>query len=554
MKKALVMLLFFTLLASAVFAEGTSESSKSESKIVPNGLDEYGMFDPPIDVSTVGRYSPDDGLGKMPKGTNPDNWAYIEIMKKWYGINISYKWTAPSDQYETKLNLTFASSDMPDTMELPNFLHYERFVQTGNAADLKPWMKYLTKEVLADYEQYPELLALTTFGDEVLGIAGGGNIENYVPVIFVRKDWMDKLGYDAPTDWNQLLDMAEAFAKQDPDGNGKDDTTGIGITKDVGTRADYTLWGIAEAYHSYPNRWILLPNGELGWGSVQPETRTALLAAQDMYKRGIFDEEFITIDDGKLGEQLAAGTVGVWISGWWAGFYLGPTRTNVPGADFLALPLLSADSKPARVGVKTIPYGGEMFVAAKTAEHPEALIWMINHYVDHMIYGEAKYGDLTYEENGFTWNWLPIKYWKANAMLHNATVMQDAWNNKDPDSIQEPAVRSMYDSFLPYLEEGDLAPWGGYYSRMAEEGPWGVIRNDYIANDKYFANVFYGNPGPMQSEWEPGYHSKFVEVAAKIVMGDSITLFDDFVSEYMNGPGGEITEEVNALYDEFMSR
>ncbi len=45
--------------------------------------------------------------------------------------------------------------------------------------------------------------------------------------MWIRQDWLDKLGLEAPRTWDELVQVAEAFVTQDPDGNGEDDTIGI---------------------------------------------------------------------------------------------------------------------------------------------------------------------------------------------------------------------------------------------------------------------------------------------------------------------------------------
>lgn len=45
--------------------------------------------------------------------------------------------------------------------------------------------------------------------------------------IFVRKDWMEKLGIEDPKNFDEFNAMLKAFVEKDPDGNNKNDTTGI---------------------------------------------------------------------------------------------------------------------------------------------------------------------------------------------------------------------------------------------------------------------------------------------------------------------------------------
>jgi multiple sugar transport system substrate-binding protein len=59
-------------------------------------------------------------------------------------------------------------------------------------------------------------------------------------VLLVRKDWLDKLGLQAPKTWDDVAAVAKAFTTQDPDGNGKADTYGLAVPGS--TARGYTSW------------------------------------------------------------------------------------------------------------------------------------------------------------------------------------------------------------------------------------------------------------------------------------------------------------------------
>jgi multiple sugar transport system substrate-binding protein len=46
-------------------------------------------------------------------------------------------------------------------------------------------------------------------------------------VLFVRKDWREKLGLPIPQTWDDVANLALAFTTKDPDGNGRADTYGL---------------------------------------------------------------------------------------------------------------------------------------------------------------------------------------------------------------------------------------------------------------------------------------------------------------------------------------
>ncbi|MGW4104285.1 sugar ABC transporter substrate-binding protein [Streptomyces okerensis] len=59
--------------------------------------------------------------------------------------------------------------------------------------------------------------------------------------LLIRKDWREKVGADVPKSWDELTDLAVKFTKEDPDGNGRNDTAGM-VVPGTTTRGYLTWW------------------------------------------------------------------------------------------------------------------------------------------------------------------------------------------------------------------------------------------------------------------------------------------------------------------------
>jgi multiple sugar transport system substrate-binding protein len=59
-------------------------------------------------------------------------------------------------------------------------------------------------------------------------------------LLFIRKDWLAKLGLSEPKNWDDVAAVAKAFTTQDPDGNGKADTYGLAVPGS--TTRGYISW------------------------------------------------------------------------------------------------------------------------------------------------------------------------------------------------------------------------------------------------------------------------------------------------------------------------
>ncbi len=98
----------------------------------------------------------------------------------------------------------------------------------------------------------------------------------------VRKDWREALGLEQPTTWDELTELAEAFATQDPDGNGKDDTYGMVVPGSA--QSGYIFrWGVPYIYQAGGD--ILADNGDGTFTAVfdSPETATAVEWIQEQF-------------------------------------------------------------------------------------------------------------------------------------------------------------------------------------------------------------------------------------------------------------------------------
>ena len=88
-------------------------------------------------------------------------------------------------------------------------------------------------------------------GDDLLGSAWqaatlpdgrvyGVPVSVQTHVLFIRRDWREKLGLPVPRNWDELAQLAQAFTERDPDGNGRRDTYGLAVP--AGTARGYAAW------------------------------------------------------------------------------------------------------------------------------------------------------------------------------------------------------------------------------------------------------------------------------------------------------------------------
>ncbi len=131
--------------------------------------------------------------------------------------------------------------------------------------------------------------------------------------LFYRLDYAKNLGYteeqlSKPMSIEELTAFLEKMTFEDPDGNGQNDTYGLGNALDTGTGLGFMSQLIYPMFGWRP--WVYTDGAwEYGYTSAQAKEATKWL--HDLYQRGILDPEFAILKDTQLLEKLSTGKVAV---------------------------------------------------------------------------------------------------------------------------------------------------------------------------------------------------------------------------------------------------
>lgn len=465
--------------------------------------------------------------------------AYADLL----GIDLTYHWVVDASQYEQKLNATIMSGEVPDVFhvnaQLLKLLYDSDLIaDLGQAYDVEASDN--TKDILA---QDPIALKSASIEGRLMGIPITDASIASAPLLWIRQDWMDKLGIGPPASMADVLRISERFVREDPDGNGVDDTIGLAVTKDL-WGAIAGLQGFFNGYHAYPGIW-LEKDGQLQYGSVQPEMRQALLALQKMYQDGQIDREFGVKDINKINETIANSKCGMEFGVWWNPYQpLQLSQQNHPDAFWTAFPIPSVDDRPARSQYHTAV--GSFLVVSKTYAHPEALVRMVNFWTDNIVRSESQAIRDTFLGTIETPDIIYYKYimtqiWEPNAMLRGGKVLREALAKRDPGLLNLDE-QWRYQIILAYFDQGIKEAW----VEVATNGEGGAVSIlETIAAGGGIMNQFYGAPTPVMGDKMATLRTMADEMVTKIIMGDPIERFDQFVADWHRLGGDAITAEVN---------
>ena len=524
MRKILAILLVLTLLA------GTTAALAATDETFATPGERYAET---VTVSTVRILSP-NLVFKDGDDINNNLWTRYYLDEE--NIKVEYRWTQPtSEAYEQRVDLSLTTGDLPDFMRL-TATQYEDALAAGLLADLTEVYETYASPALK------ERMTLTGDGPINAGTSDGklyalvqetDNHTNYPGILFIRKDWREAVDMEAPTTVDELIELARAFSEQDPDGNGADDTYGLMVDQYVGLRYLMNCMG------AYQGCWLDMGDGTYEYSSIQPEMRSALETLHTMYADGLLKTDFLTSTSNWA--DVNSGKAGMFINSYTSPLSLmdGYEQSGIEW-EMYPMPALTEESYPA---ASQLPNGYDSYwVVNKDCEHPEAMIKLMNVFVDLQTnrsdYLHDTDGTPLYEYNAVSMNTPDNNY-------INYLSIVEALESGDTSALAVQAVQA-YDYCQAYLSgSGNRNDWA-YYMIFGPESSCTVLGEYYIDPDNYVQSAWGGAPTPGMISYSASLNSLEEETFIQIIVGGDLTAFDSFVNSWYLLGGETITQEVNA--------
>ncbi|PAF33824.1 ABC transporter substrate-binding protein [Paenibacillus sp. 7516] len=551
---AMMLLLAFT---SACSDAGNKENETAESNTTPGVVEEgtadpFGKYDQTITLRYGKEVDPTDK--SLPAGDTPENNQYSRYVKDNLNIDTKVTWQAATGtNYEQKVNLAISSNDLPDALVVKD-TQLRAMVKAGQLEDLTDAFNRYASPAMKSYMEKTNGVSAeaVTFDGKMYAIPSIQVHSDGVHQMWIRKDWLDKLGLEPPQTMEELENVAKAFVEQDPDGNGKNDTIGIAGQQNGGrlyanflesTNNTYGLDPIFGAYQAYPGYWLKDDAGNPVYGSILPETKEALAKLRDMYANGLIDKELGIRKAAS--EPVVNGNAGIFFAPWWMGYGPLPDAIkNNPNANWQAylLPLDADGQFNAHMGAPSTVF----VVVRKGYEHPEAVIKMLNL----LIRDESKF-DISVPVGHYPLR-VPMSYMDESE--YSAKALQEVLaGTKKPEDFTDPGYKLLaadiqnvkkvkkepYDNMdIQYWDpQADLGVWSRIYSLLVGSSS---LQQDY--NKVY--SLLYSQTRTMESRWS-NLKKLEDETFLKIIMGAApLDTFDTFVSDWKKQGGDKITEEV----------
>ena len=482
------------------------------------------------------------GTMEFPEGDSIDDNVWTRKFLEDLNIQVKYLWSTSEQQYGQKVNVAIASNDLPDLI-LVTGAQLQLMYENGQLMDVTDIVEEniapFTREIL--YGDGGVSIKSATFGGRLYAIPNVGSGLLSAPVLWVRTDWLENVGMETPKTMDELRQVADAFTNKDPDKNGKKDTFGLAMYKDIFGGGFGNVEGLFNGFGAYPNIWIE-KDGKLVYGSVQPEMKEALEFIQGLYKDGLIDPEFGVKDANKVAEDVSAGKLGMFYGSFWNAAWINDSKVANPDSEWMPIAVPTATAEPATA---QIPFGTTGYYAINPAmKNPEAVIRILNLQLEKMYGATAEptiyaltpegYGPFQYPPIGME---PPMKNFIA------AQKVTEALLTKDPSKLNDEEKNYYEMSLLSMAGDHKNNNW----HQLKMFGPAGSLS----VIDKYFkdghikVDAFYGTATDTMTQRMSTLGKQQLTDFTAIILGENADKFDTFVENWNKLGGETIVKEVN---------
>ncbi|MGU3472006.1 extracellular solute-binding protein [Paenibacillus sp. D51F] len=517
----------------------------------------FSKFPKPVDVHIGMMVDPTDKT--LPEGDSVGNNQYTRYLKDKYNINVIVDWTAATgNDFKQKVSLTIASGKLPDGMVVDDRSFMTKAASSGLLYDItdlfQQYQSSQVKDIMASTDG--RALENASYKGKMVSIPNITVDTDGVHVLWIRKDWLDKLQLPVPKTVADIEKTAKAFMDNKLGG---DKTIGIaGPSKNTYPYSTFLVSSnnmggfdpIFGAMDAYPGYWLDNGDGSVTYGTTTDTTKKTLALLADWYKKGLIDPEVGTRDN--VGDPINANQTGIFFGPWWNGGYgNGDSFKNDPTANWQAYPVYSDDNK-WNAHMKTT--GSTYTVISKNAKPDvvKAILIMNNA----LVRDEATF-DLSVSVG-----WYPLRnvlaaaneteyeYVELLKVLKGETKPEDYNKPNSLYKLMYADAKKVQSVIKPPYEElnvgnfntSNFGDFQRLYSIMIGDRPFATI-----PIDKKVFSVTYNQTPTMETKWA-NLKKMEDETVLKIILGQApIDSFDKFVKDWNAQGGDEITAEVAEL-------
>ncbi len=388
-------------------------------------------------------------------GTTPYNQTFNKIALEKLNIKLEYSVVTASTMYDQKVNLAIGANQMPDMFYTTQAQMFTMLRDQNMLADLTEAYYKLNDNLLANYNDYmPEAIKACMKEGKLYALPQQTNRFATAQRLYIRKDWLEIAGVEAPTTIDEMIDVGQAFLDHKEEiaaatGISAANVIPLSLHKDLTFSDSYGAKGMFNAHGAQLGGYFMGEDGKLYSSNTSPEAQAAVETMRTMYERGILDREFLSNTSASVQSYVSAGFVGMVFGEWWLpkdSLEKAVTSNSVNGADWVWVDLPSYNGQERRPIVDRLLISGYNLVSAN-CKHPEAVAKLCNLFYDIYYSDDAqeRYGTDVLPSNGFYYQFVPMKIWDGMDSSVEYRRVQKAFNELYDNGLNS---RDMFKSGL----------------------------------------------------------------------------------------------------------
>ncbi len=222
--------------------------------------------------------------------------GFFVRMQERTGLTFTFDQYTSLEKWQEAKDAMFApGGELPDVLfkaalTTPELIRYS---DSGQLIDLGPLLEENAPNLWALLEAHPDWReAITLPSGKIVALP---TIQELAPqnAMWINQTWLERLGLEAPTDWESLREVLTAFRDRDPNGNGKRDEIPFAFLGPWELKFFSHAWGVAaNDYNIY-----LDEVGQVHYWPAEESFWEMALALREFYQEGLLDPDgFITAD------------------------------------------------------------------------------------------------------------------------------------------------------------------------------------------------------------------------------------------------------------------
>ena len=445
-----------------------------------------------------------------------------------YNVKVNFV-PVPRSGSDDKVNVMMAGGNAPDIVMSYSRDMFGDYATKGGLTDLAPYLDEFggqLKETLGD-----NILSVGVIDGKQYAIPAKRNLQKVKHLGYIRKDWVDALGKELPTNKQELIDILYEFKEKDP-GNVGDKLVPWAMGGNQDTEKYFLNFvGSYVDISDEKDQYVYTSNTK----ALHPSAKEGLKVMNQLYSDGLIKKDFaIDTNDDIYIQDITNGYAGFIlednmrpIDGDWVGTLL----ANVPTAEFVPINILESPNGEIITPADAL-HGAYLMIPSVSEKKAEAAIkylnWLAN--VDNSM--KVMFTpDYTTDENGVPIA-IPASELEAQGYAGTPpdyTIVTQFWDySGDKDAM----VSEWVSRFSPLSKE--------YFANFFDVATTGIY-NDPIAQDvfpsetKYLQNVAkliielaYKSIIISPAEFEATYETEY----QKILQAGMNEIFDERTEYY----------------------